>query len=425
MKRRVIRFITGAFLVTMVFADSALAAIRTWPGTAPCAGSFVDCLASAQAGDTVRIVSTATIPDQIALTLPVSIETAPGASATFTSTTAHTFTLPGSAPWTATLRGLKFVGGTLRFTLNGAQAGELRLEQLSISGNASGQQMQINFNLAQSTSARTLINIKGCDFEMGSDPGVSNSISQFGNSTGGIDFIVEDSLFRPEAVVVAQTFQRALSLSAGGNSGWDVVFRRNQVLQAATTPVRGYASGVAVNSGDNVNVNLLVHDNAFVLDDVAGGGGTAVLAGGSTGVFQVRVINNTILHAYYAAAFSPNASGRFDNNVLAFGFRMHEGSAPAASFTQRGNLIFGYPNASNWPTAPGTLTVDPLLSANGLPRTGSPVIDVGSTAARGETGPGSYGALEARDANGLRRVEGAQIDIGAFEGERLFYDGLE
>ena len=149
MKRRVIRFITGAFLVTMVFADSALAAIRTWPGTAPCAGSFVDCLASAQAGDTVRIVSTATIPDQIALTLPVSIETAPGASATFTSTTAHTFTLPGSAPWTATLRGLKFVGGTLRFTLNGAQAGELRLEQLSISGNASGQQMQINFNLAQ------------------------------------------------------------------------------------------------------------------------------------------------------------------------------------------------------------------------------------------------------------------------------------
>ena len=102
------------------------------------------------------------------------------------------------------------------------------------------------------------------------------------------------------------------------------------------------------------------------------------------------------------------------------------GTAPAANFPQRNNLVFSYPIASNWAIAPGTLTTDPLLSAtSGLPRLASPVIDAGSNTARSETGPGSYGALAPRDANGLRRLEGAQIDIGAFEGERLFYYGAE
>lgn len=393
----------------------------------PCNTTLNDCLASAQAGDTVRIVSSATIPEQFVLSLPIAIETAPGVIATFTATTTNTITVPGTAPWSVSLRGLSFVGGSVRFNLNGNQAGSVMLEQLNFSGSAVNAQSHLQFVLAQTTTVRSQINIKGCNFLAGSSPASFSSIAQFGNSTGGMDFIVEDSVFRPEpvAVAVVQTFHIALNMGLGGNSGWDVVFRRNQVLPAIGLPSRAYASGVGVNTIDNVSVNLLVHDNALVLDDVAGAGGTGVLAGGSSGQVTARVINNTIFHAYYAFVFGNNVTGRIDNNICAFGFRLHDGPAPAASFPQRNNLVFGYPNASNWPIAAGTVTSDPLLAANGLPLPSSPVIDAGSSVARSETGPGNYGTLATSDANGLPRFEGAQIDIGAFEGERLFYYGAE
>ncbi len=421
-----LRSLVGFLALAGAGLDSACALERPWPGQAPCDTTLNACLAVAQAGDTVRIVASATIPEQIAIGLPVSIETAPGIVATFTSTTTHVFTLPGTAPYAVSLRGLNFVGGSLRFSMNGNLPGEVRLEQLNVVGNASNAQSQVQFNLAQTTVARSLVSIKGCTFVPGSNISASTSIFQFGSSAGGMDFIVEENLFRPEPVAMAQTFHIPLNMLVGGNSAWDVVFRRNQVLPAIGLPSRAYADGIGVNTADNVTVNLLVHDNVFLLDDVAGAGGTAVYAGGSVGQVSARVINNTILHAYYALAFANNVSGRIDNNVMAFGFRLHEGTAPAASFPQRNNLVHSYPIASNWAIAPGTLTSDPLLSAaSGLPQIGSPVIDAGSDTARNEAGPGSYGVLTPRDANGLRRIEGAQIDIGAFEGERLFYNGAE
>jgi hypothetical protein len=157
---------------------------------------------------------------------------------------------------------------------------------------------------------------------------------------------------------------------------------------------------------------------------VAGAGGYAISTGGSTGQVQVRVLNNTITDAYYATGFQANVFGRFDNNLVANGFRLHDGSALAANFTRRGNLEFGYA-FNNWPTAPDTLTTDPQLASNGQPLPTSPAIHAGSDAARAETGPGIFGAPAALDAQGLRRLEGAHIDIGAYEGERIHYDGAE
>lgn len=372
----------------------------------------------------MRIVSSQVIADRVIVERAVSIEAAPGVSAVFTASENHAFNLPGTAPWAVSLRNLRFEGGTLAFGIAGNQSGDLRLEGISFRGNAANAQAQIYLQIDAATSARSRIAIRRCEFEIGSDNGAPFSIAQFGGGTAGMELQVEDNRFRPEPVAITQSSHRAWLANVGGSGTWDIVFRRNRILPANALPTRRFASGIDINTLGTVGVNLLVHDNLFALDQVAGAGGYAISTGGSTGQVQVRVLNNTITDAYYATNFQANVFGRFDNNLVANGFRLHDGSAPAANFTRRGNLEFGY-TFSNWATAPGTLTTDPQLAANGQPLPPSPAIHAGNDAARAETGPGIFGAPAALDAQGLRRLEGAHIDIGAYEGERIHYDGAE
>lgn len=413
-------------LLAVAAASPGLRAQATvdYPGPAPCDAYFSTCLVSVPTGGTLRIVSSQEIADRIALERPVSIEAAPGVDAVFTSVQSHSISVPGTAPWSVNLRNLRFVSGTLVVGIYGSQAGDLRLEGLSFSGNASNAQAQLYLQVDAATSARSRLAVRHCEFEIGSDNGAPFSIVQFGGGTAGMEMQVEDNRFRPEPVAIAQSSHRAWFANVDGSGNWDIVFRRNRILPANALPSRRFASGIEINTLGTVGVNLLVHDNLFALDQVAGAGGTAVSAGGSSGQVQVRVLNNTITDAYNATSFRANVFGRYDNNLAMNGFRLHDGAALAANFTRRGNLQFGFA-LSEWPVAPGTLTVDPQLGANGQPLPTSPAINAGNDAARAETGPGTFGAPAPIDAQGLRRTEGAHIDIGAYEGERIHYDGAE
>lgn len=413
-----------AALGGMLFAVAAPAATRNWPGPAPCDSDFSSCLAGAQAGDTVRIVTSQIIADRIALERPVSIIAAPGVHATFTASQGHYLLVPGTQPFALTLRGLSFVNGSLAVGIGGSQAGELRFEELHFQGNAANAQQQLSWQLDPGTSGRSSIVVSRCEFEIGADNGAPFSVSHFGASSGGMRVLVEDNRFRPLPQALAQSFHRAWFGNVDGSGNWEMVFRRNRLSPAAGLPARRYASGFEVNTSGNVSVDLAMHDNLFLLDEVAGEGGAAISLGGPSGTIQARILNNTILHAYYATNFRPNVSGRFDNNLTAHGYRLHDGQAPASAFLRRANLEFGY-SQSNWPAAPGTLSVDPLVSELGQPRPGSPLIDSGSDAARAEAGPGTLGVPAALDAQGLRRIEAAQVDIGAYEGERIHADGAE
>ena len=395
-----------------------------WPGSAPCNADFSACLESVPAGGTLRIVSNQVIADRIMIQRALSIEGAPGVAAVFTATQNHSISVPGTSPWAVTLRNLRFEAGTLVAGVNGNQPGEFRLEGLSFRGNAENAQAQVYWQVNAATSARSRLVVRRCEFEIGSDNGAPFSIAQFGGGTVGMEMQVEDNRFRPEPVAIGQSIHRVWFANIGGSGTWDIAFRRNRILPANALPARRFASGVQINTVGTAGVNLLVHDNLFALDQVAGAGGYAISAGGSTGQVQVRVLNNTITDAYYATGFQPNVFGRFDNNLVANGFRLHDGTALAANFTRRGNLEFGYA-FSNWPTAPGKLTVDPQLASNGQLLPTSPAIHAGSDTARAETGPGIFGAPAALDAQGLGRLEGAHIDIGAYEGERIHYDGAE
>lgn len=398
--------------------------IRDWPGAVPCDTTFASCLAASQAGDSVRIVASQVIADHIGLERDVSIFAAPGVRPTFTATQMHYLQVSGTQPWTLTLRGLDFVNGSIAVGIGGAAAGELRFEGLRFRGQAANAQTQVLWQLNTGTSARSSVYVQGCEFEIGASNDAPFSISHFGASSAGMRVIVEDNRFRPLPQPLAQSFQRAWFGIVDGGGAWEMAFRRNRLLPAPGLPNRRYAGGFEVNTQGPASIDLLVHDNLLLLDDIAGAGGVGISLGGPSGTVQARVVNNTILHAYYATNFRPNVSGRFDNNLVAHGFRLHEGTAPAAAFQRRGNLEFGYP-LSNWPAAPGTLTVDPQVSDLGQPLPGSPLIDAGSDSARAETGPGAYGALPSLDAQGLRRIEGAHIDIGALEGERIHADGAE
>jgi hypothetical protein len=403
----------------------ASAATLDWPGPPPCNSTLMSCADSAQPGDTLRIVTSATIGERLQIFKPLSIVTAPGVSLTLTSTESHLMTINSALPWTVGVSGVQIVGGSWYFSISGAQAGELTLQQLFFQGNAIGASTQLQVSVNQTGTVQSQVRIRRNQFEIGSDDAAPNSIAVYGSGSSGGQILVDDNRFRPESVLVAQSASKALFGQLGGSSAWDVIIRRNQILPAVATPSRRYASGVEWLSVDSASVNLLLHDNLMLLDQVAGAGRYGILVGGSPGQMSARVLNNTILDAYTVLGFYANTGGQFDNNIVSGGFRFYDGAAVAGNFLQRGNLIFGMTETSSWPTAPSTLSVDPMLSDQGLALPGSPVIDAGSDAARGESGPGALGIPEAFDANHLRRLEGAHIDIGALEGERMFYDGME
>lgn len=415
----------AGLLLNLSGTPSALAATLDWPGLPPCNSTLMSCADSAQPGDTLRIVASASIGERLQIFKPLSIVTAPGVLLTLTSTESHLMTLNSAVPWAVTISGIQIVGGSWLFSINGAQAGELTLQQLYFRGNATGASTQLQVSVNQTGSTQSQVRIRRSQFEIGSDNAAPNSIVANGNGSSGGQFLIEDNRFRPESVVIAQSSHKALFGLLGGSSAWEVIIRRNQILPAALSPARRYASGIEVVSADAASVNLLLHDNLMLLDQVAGAGRYGILVGGSAGQMSVRVLNNAIVDAYTAVGYYANTSGQFDNNIVSGGFRFYDGAAPAGNFTQRGNLVFGMSQSSNWTMPPDTLIVDPMLSDRGTPLPGSPVIDAGSDTARGESGPGALGVPEPFDANHLRRLEGVHVDIGAFEGERLFYDGAE
>jgi hypothetical protein len=416
--------ITGLLLALIPVAPT-VAATLDWPGPPPCNNTLMSCVDFAQPGDTLRIISSASVSERLQIFKPLSIVTAPGVSLTLTSTESHLMSINSAVPWAVTVSGIQIVGGSWFFSVNGAQLGELRLQQLSFRGNATGASTQLQVSMNQTGSARSQLSIRRNQFEIGSGDAAPNSVAVYGSGSSGGQILIEDNRFRPEGVVMAQSAHKALFGSLGGSGVWEALIRRNQILPAATNPARRYASALEVGSADTSSVNLLVHDNLMLLDQVVGAGYYGVLIGGSQGQTVARVLNNTIVNAYTALGFYANSNGQFDNNIVSGGFRFYEGAAPAGNFLQRGNLIFGMSEPSSWPIAPGTLIVDPMLSAQGSPLPASPVIDAGSDLARGASGPGTLGVPEAFDALHLRRLEGAHVDIGAFEGERLFYDGAE
>lgn len=401
--------------------------LREWPGAPPCAGTFNECLAAVPAGGTVRIVASSTIAERFTLNRSLTIEAAPGVIAAFTADETHLIDINATQPWAVTLRRIFIDGGSLDAVINGGQPGELTLEASKFRGNAADSQSQLGVVNRPANSGRSRLVIRRCEFEIGSDNNAFTSIRHSGAGTGGMEVLVEDNRFRPEPVVMVETSHRAWYGSMSGSGSWQFVFRRNRILPAidAPAPGRRYAGGFEVYNFDTVHIDLAVHDNLIMLDRVAGAGGKAVSGGGASGgTVQARVVNNTIIDATYASAFGPNVSGRWDNNIAVNGFRIHDGSAPSSNFQRRGNLEFGYDH-TGWPTAPGTVTSDPQLAPDGRPRPGSPALNAGSNLARNETGPGLLGVPADLDLDGLRRTEGGEIDIGAYEGERIHYDGIE
>lgn len=414
-----------ALLLLALQAQTAVAVVRDWPGAA-CHASFADCLNVSLAGDTIMIHSNGPISDRVLIERPVSLIAAPGFQPLFTSTENHAISVYTAAAWTLTLRGLHFVNGSVYLGLYGTGAGDARFEQLSFVGNASTVQTQIGIQMQQVGAQRSRISISRSQFVIGSDNQAPMSIALFGSTNAGLTLLIDDNRFRPESVAIGPNAHRVLLAQLSGNAVFDGAFRRNQILPATLLPSRRYANGVEWNTIDNSTVNFLVQDSVFVLDAVQGAGGTALSAGGTNGgTVNVRGINNSILGAYNAWAFRANCNGRLDNTLVSGVFRLHDGQAPASAFQFRNNLIFDVAQSSSWAIPVGSLSAAPQIDAIGQPLPGSPLMDAGSAVARAESGPGNFTVPEPRDAWGLPRVEGASLDIGAFEGERVYYDGAE
>lgn len=407
-------------LLLTLFGPAAHAGtVYTWPGSAPCHQTLNDCLASAQDGDTVQISGRQTINTILSLNAAVSIVALPGAEAFFDVDAEHLIQLPGTAPWTMTLRGLRFRRGTLAIRVQGTQPGTLVLEQLTMVQEPTGATRQLTLLPAQTSSAITTIVLRNSSFESGSQAGAFASVFAFASNNAQMHLTVEDCRFFPENLAMTPTFHSALAVQTPSEFG--LVFRRNQVRRAHTAN-RGFATGVVLTNFGSATSRALIHDNLFLLDGDAGAGGVGLSA---QGPIDLRLLNNTFDFAYYSIVFANQVTGRIDNNIFRGSFVWNEGPAPASNFQMRNNLVADMLNPSTWSIPPGTLTGDPQLTREGMLLPTSPAINAGSNAARSEAGPGTQPTPDALDVLRQPRIANAQIDIGAVEGERVFHDGYE
>lgn len=414
-------WVTG--LASGLLVAPANATDFTWPGASPCNSTLMQCIAAATENDRVLIASNSVIDESLSITRPLSLLAAPGFRPVLNHANNHLINLnPSQGGWRLLLQGIRF-DNPLQIRIAGA-SGTVELDALNFprSSRYSNQSTQLNISL-ESTALSSFM-LRRSEFTLAS-PNIFAMVNISGSLTQANQFLFRDNVFYASSALDEVGVPAPLVATLIGNNESTVVLARNQVLPARDGSGARLPGGFYAQSFQTQILNLLVHDNLLQLGQTPGGG-TGIAGGTEQGALRARIINNTVLGAYYGHTVSGpvgNREFRLDNNIFAGGFRFSDSQLPATM--ARNILAFGYQLAPILPYPAGTLTAEPQLDAEGYPHGSSPAVNAGNTPARDELGPGALNSLPGIDVLGLNRVVGNTVDIGAIEAERLLRSGFE
>jgi len=415
--------------VLSLFAAEVRSAVRPWPGSGNCAGTFYACVNSAAAGDVIEITTATPIdePDE-SISKVLSVRAAPGIKATFAAERSLYFYLDSPTPFDVQFEGLRFLDGSLSVTA--VTAGVVHVRDNDI---------------------RNLTDVSGIfligmgfdrpDFTL--ETRVERNRLRVARATGngmrlvasGPDAFLNARVTDNHITAEGDTFEnldgfgrQGIAVQADGNTLPNhVLIERNRILPdpERNTLAARFFLGISLGTNGDGQVRARIANNLSVIKpDGNFLASNLWVQPNLKADFDLTIVNNTLIggrNGVRIGSSSPEPhafSGILANNVIAdnplFGVLIRP-TAPEGALANRNNVVF-QAGQNDFVPGPNTLTSDPgLMGPLHRPTANSIVREAGDSASFFTAGPGALGTPVALDVDGLRRVRLNQIDIGAIE----------
>jgi len=396
------------------------ATTRTWPGSAPCAGTLQACVDGATNGDRIEIATSAPIAEDISLyNRSLTLTAADGYVPTFG--TNHWLSITSSA-----------IAGDLQVS-----ASRLGFNDGYVFANYNGTGTA-TYDLRELTLTRVSSDVANY-IEVDANGGTLNA-TLYGNRLSGVPRSLNNGLIQLNsggATLNANAYyNHVTSTSATGVSGAGIFVDVHASGSAGGgtfklhgNEVRGgfFRSGIFISEGlfssTASSVTARVYNNVAICADAssAGTGGSGIGFVANNGSIDAQAINNTVSRCYYGISATQWSGG---------------GAGASIAGTFKNNILVAYNGLALAPTVPGTRTNDyNLINATtasvgyGAHTLTSPASLVLDTQPRLRADSPAIGAadgttlgfglllngLPTTDADGLRRFKGTMPDIGAYE----------
>jgi hypothetical protein len=396
----------AALLLAVVAATSpsAGAATLNWPGPAPCNGTLQACVDAAVGGDTVQLVGSTPIDQD--LTIQNKSLTLRGASngvSRFAAFRQVSVFVTGTAAPSVTIEGIEFLNGGIRAVHNGTATATLVVRRVKARRTWNFPAIQANTNAAGSWNAT----IENCDIETESTP--TNPIDglSLGGSGGGTYRVLFNRLR-----IIGNTQGAAIRFGAGLTSS-SVRIVGNRI------DGRDFNSGIVLSDdGSAGRLTATVVGNVVRNQNGNVGASGALMIVASDGDIDALVFHNTLtdnrraMSLYGRPDLGGQLSGAVRNNLVAWN---QSGLSIQPEYTatvaNSHNLIHG--NGDNdFVPGIGTVTGAPRLHPDRFRIIGSsPAVDAAVDVSEDLRILG----LPVVDVDGQPRFNGTAPDIGAFE----------
>lgn len=384
------RLIPGALTALTVLAvgGTAAATTRTYPGSAPCNTTLQACITGANAGDTIQILPTGGIDEDLTIEKSLTLTSAGG-----------TAVIGGSAtPRVLTVNDAGAGGGSVVVTVS-----HLTLTNATVTvgfGQASGH----CFELSDSIIAHELATIETSGIDLSVSVPATVAILRNTISTSGFPIFIQTNTPGSGSIAVqgntlttsTPEFSVAgMILQLSGTQTFTVDVRENVIHGVGGCACRSSTSGIFLFSMGSVTATVNIVNNT--IDAVQGSGDGILIPAPFLSGAQVtaNVFNNLLTHA----------TGRGINVT---------GTQPFLTVNNNFNDTFGNTSADafgGYTVGLSTVHVDPqytdTATGNYRLQVSSPVIDTGTDT--------PIGGLSATDADGSPRVAGTTVDLGAYE----------
>ncbi|MFO1519216.1 MAG: DUF11 domain-containing protein [bacterium] len=384
----------GFLAISLSWAAASQAATLTYPGSAPCNSTLQACIDGANSGDTIQIITTSRIDEDIQISKTLRLESASGVTALIGQT-------DPTQPRTIQINDAGPGGGSVDIQLDG-----------------------INFN-----AAKIVVNFSNDTDHRFSLTHSNLYNKQSGNSsTGALELNIQTpSTLTVQKNTFTTTWNDILVLGFLNSGSANVDISENIITASDNT--QSY-SGINLDLRNGGSINAGVYNNIIYTTGGCGCGASSDLIVSTINQVNatVDIVNNTIDDSITGASngiYIPTPTGTSQllvnilNNVITQTERGLDLPAlsPQLTINNDFNHFFknkiedfgGYPNGPN--TTLNASDIDPLytdaLNRNYLPQSGSPLIDKGTN-----TPPNGLPTI---DITGKNRIINGTVDIGAFE----------
>lgn len=400
-----------AFAALALIAAPSGAAVLEWPGAAPCNGTLQACVDSAASGDTIVVVSEATISGGVEIdSKNLTLRAAPGLRPVLATGT-------GISASSTDVENLVAVEGFAlrdgRINLNYSGVGNAHFTVRNNTFDSSSHETSTGISIQNAGTGTTITEVENNRITTGTP--VLNSAALRLRANGGT--LAGQVVHNRLEGLPADTSGWGIMLDGVGGSVMDVALGFNEVRGKFSRSAIGVSEGLFSSTPSQLKAH--VYSNVMVCGgEFARGIGSTI----NSGNINIDVINNTIVSCSTALGYarwsgSPGSGGiegLIRSNVVAFNQRgMFLNPEFIATIEESENLFWANPFNQPGPDA-SSITADPLFLSPQHPflRAGSPAINSGypfSPLMQDNAG------LPQLDAAGLRRVRGSQVDMGAYE----------